>query len=127
MTTGQRFLVTIFIVLAIMFALSLCGYRYWEPKEQASTFDIFKLASAESTPVELPPCMDSATREKIRNIMYEAIDEALKEHIMKMYDVWMKDDRGQPGRAATGVRQGIKAYLGARMGVDKWDPPPCGG
>ena len=57
MTAGVRFALTISIVLAALLGLSLCGYNYWEPKEQASTMDIFSLASAESTPVELPICM----------------------------------------------------------------------
>ena len=120
----NRWILTFFVVIILLLLLALTGRRYWEVVEQVPS-PSFLLESASSEPVELQPCMDSVTREKIRSIMYEAIDEALKDHIMKMYDVWMKDDRGQPGRAATGSRQGIKAYLGARMAVDKWDPPPC--
>jgi len=120
----NRWVLTFVVVLVLLLILAMSGKRYWEVVEMAPS-PMFLLESASSEPVELQPCMDASTREKIRGIMYEGIDEALKEHIMKMYDVWMKDDRGQPGRAATGVRQGIKAYLGARMGVDKWDPPPC--
>src|SRR5262245_38449307 len=104
----NRWMWTFVVVVCILILLGFIGYSCgrWEP-QTAQVEGLFDMASAESTIVELQPCMDPATREKIRNIMYEAIDDALKEHIMKMYDVWMKDDRGQPGRAATGVRQGI--------------------
>jgi hypothetical protein len=84
----------------------------------------FSLASAESTP-EL--CMDEATREQIKTVMLEALDTALKNHIEHMFEVWLKDERGQPGRARTGVNLGIKSYLGARKGAMEWAPPPCSG
>jgi len=126
MTQGHQFLVSISVALAVLFGLSLLGYQYWEPTEQAPS-PLWMMASAESEPAELTLCMDTTTRERVRTIMYEALDEALKDHIMKMYEVWMRDDRGQPGRASTGARQGVKAYLGARQAVDKWEPNPCPG
>ena len=126
-SVGHKIMLTVAVVCAMLFALALFGYRYWQPTEQEGQGLIdFMLASAESQPVELPLCMDAITKERIRVIMYDALDEALKDHIAKMYEVWMKDDRGQPGRAVTGTKQGLKAYLGARVSVDKWDPPPCG-
>ena len=87
----------------------------------------FSLASAESTPVDLPLCMDEATREQIKAVMLEALDAALKTHIEHVFEVWLKDERGQPGRARTGVNLGIKSYLGARKGAMEWAPPPCSG
>ena len=131
MTTGQRFLLTITIVLAAMFGLSLCGYNYWdvEPQKDAGAIS-FMLASAESQPAELSPqpnCMEEQVREQVRAVMLEALDDALKEHIKHVFEVWLKDERGQPGRARTGVSQGIKAYLGARKGALDWAPPVCSG
>jgi hypothetical protein len=126
MTFGQRFLLTIAIVLIAIFGLALCGYNYWEAEEQHdATVVSFMLASAESTPVELSPCMDEVTREQIRSVMLEALDDALKEHVKHVFEIWLKDERGQPERARTGVRQGIRAYLGAKKGALEWAPPLC--
>jgi len=127
MTFGTRFLVSLMIVLAALLGLSLCGYNYWEVEPKRDALSLFDLASAESTPVELAPCMDEQTREQIKAVMLEALDDALKSHIETVFLIWLKDDRGQPGRARTGVQLGIKAYLAARKGVADWAPPPCAG
>src|SRR5262252_7477884 len=123
MTMGQRFLVTIFIVLAALFGLSLCGYNYWEPQPQQQTLGGFMLESAMSEPVELPLCMDEATREQVKSVMLDALDHELQQHIDNVFLIWLRYDRGQPGRARTGVQQGVKAYLSARCGVADWGPP----
>jgi len=122
MTAGQRFLLTLFIVLAMLFALSLCGYNYWEPREQAQMPFMLESASAQTV-----QCTDQATREKIKGIMLDALDEALKKHIITMFEVWMKDDRGQPERARNGTIAGINAYVKAGQGVANWAPPDCPG
>jgi hypothetical protein len=84
----------------------------------------FEMASAESTPVI---CSDPTTRETVRTIMSEALDTALKNHVVHMFEVWMKDDRGQPERARTGVTNGVAAYLRASKSVAAWAPPDCPG
>jgi hypothetical protein len=84
----------------------------------------FEMASAESTPVI---CADPTSRETVRTIMSEALDTALKNHIVHMFEVWMKDDRGQPERARTGVTNGVAAYLRASKSVAAWSPPDCAG
>jgi hypothetical protein len=84
----------------------------------------FEVASAQSTQVF---CTDEVTREKIRSIMLDALDEALKQHIMRTFDVWMRDERGQPERAKTGVINGINAYMKAAKSVIAWAPPDCPG
>jgi len=125
MGVGPRFLLTLVIVLAALFGLALCGYNYWDdaPPKRDSLLN-FYLASAETKP-EL--CLDEKTRELIRGIMLEALDHALKVHIEHMFEVWMRDDRGQPGRARTGVQNGVQAYVDARKGAIEWTPPPCSG
>jgi hypothetical protein len=72
-----------------------------------------------------PACLDEASREKVRAIMLEAIDEALKQHTMHMYEVWMKDPREQPSRAITGMRAGITAYANSRAAALRFNPPAC--
>ena len=75
-----------------------------------------------------PPmaCLDEAvSRDKIRSLMLEAIDEALKDHTKHMFEVWLKDPNHQPERAISGMRQGITAYAGSRAAALRFDPPPC--
>ncbi len=124
MSTGVRFALIIAIVLAALLGLSLCGYNYWEPTEQKPSVLGYMLASAQSRP---EPCMDEQTREKMRGVMLEALDTSLQQHIIRAFEVWMKDDRGQPDRARIGVQNGVQAYLLARKGVLEWMPPPCAG
>jgi hypothetical protein len=84
----------------------------------------FEMAAAQSTPVM---CAEPAAREAVRTIMVDALDTALKQHIVHMFEVWMKDDRGQPERARTGVTNGVAAYLKASKSVSSWSPPDCPG
>lgn len=84
----------------------------------------FEMASAESTPVV---CADPASRETVRTIMADALDAALKQHIIHMFEVWMRDDRGQPERARNGVTNGVVAYLKATKSIVAWAPPDCSG
>jgi hypothetical protein len=117
-------------VVCLLILLAFVGYltgNWNEDEAEKPGYPMFSLASAESTPVELGPCMNEETREQIRTVMLEALDEALKEHVKHVFEVWLKDERGQPERARTGVRQGIRAYLGARKGALDWTPPPCPG
>ena len=73
-----------------------------------------------------PACLDeSVSREKVRALMLEAIDEALKDHTKHMFEVWLKDPNHQPERAITGMRQGLTAYAGSRVAALRFDPPPC--
>lgn len=126
---GNRVAITVVVVLAILFALALYGYLTgaWDEYAAQRSGGFFDLASAESQKVELETCMDEKTREQIRGVMLEALDASLKTHIEHVFEVWLRDDRGQPGRARTGVAQGIKAYLGARKNTLDWAPPVCSG
>lgn len=71
------------------------------------------------------PCMDQASREKVRALMLDAIDDALRDHTKHMYEVWMKDPYSQPSRAITGMRAGIMAYVNSRNAALKFNPPLC--
>jgi len=118
----MRFLLFMSVVLNVILALALIGHDYWEIVPQEGTFPSFRLASAENKP-EL--CMDEQTREQVRSVMLDALDAALKEHITHLYEVWLKDDSGQPLRAKTGTERGVRAYLSARKGALDWSPPAC--
>jgi hypothetical protein len=56
--------------------------------------------------------------EDIKKLMRDALDQALKNQIMHLFEIWMKDDRDQPQRAANGVRQAIQAYQQAIAAID---------
>ena len=60
--------------------------------------------------------VDPETRDKVRAIVLTALDEALKEHVTRMYYVWMRDEASSAGRlrARQGTRIGIQAYARAR-------------
>ena len=77
------------------------------------------LASAESV------CMDTATREQARALMFAGIDQALKDHTMSMFNIWQKDPNRQPMRAEAGMRSAIVAYVGSRNAAQRWNPPLC--
>ena len=68
---------------------------------------------------------DDETRDKIRAIMLDATETALREHVVRLHETWMKDDTHQPARATVGAQRGIRAFLGGRAFVLKWNPPIC--
>jgi hypothetical protein len=124
MTVGQRFLLTLAIVLAILLALAAYGYFTGGWEEDEGNAHIFGLAAAESRP-EL--CMDDETRERVRKLMLEALDNAFREKIEKLYEVWLSDPTDQPRRAAKGADGALRAYFHARNGAMKFNPPECSG
>ena len=68
---------------------------------------------------------DDDLREKVRQILLDGLDDALKTQIETVYAVWMRDNAGQPQRAAVGVRKAIVAYLEGRTSALNWSPPLC--
>lgn len=70
-------------------------------------------------------CMSKEDQDRIRVILLLAVDEALKDQVMHLFEVWMRDFKEQPERAAQGTRNAIYAYLRAREAVAVWNPQPC--
>jgi hypothetical protein len=100
-----------------------------EQPEELMTFTLsseqmrpYTLESAESS---APLCMDKETKEKVRELMLDAIDMALKDHIMHTFEIWMRDESGQPARARKGVQNGVSAYIRSRAAVLAWNPSEC--
>lgn len=112
--------VYVLALLLVGVALFTASYRESERQQQAS----YEMASAESQPAL---CTDAVTKEKVRTILLEALDDALKQQVMHTFEVWMKDDRDQPARARTGVLNAIRAYLGARKGAMQFEIMECPG
>ena len=128
MTVGQRFLLTLAIVLAILLLLAAVGFFTGNWDEDEAARPGYGLASFETrAETAAPLCMDAPTRERIKGIMLDALDAALQEQIQHLFLTWLKDERGQPGRARTGVEQAIRAHQSARKGALEWAPPECSG
>jgi hypothetical protein len=106
-------------ILSVMFAMVLSFAIIRMTEEPGTGYD---LAGAAETPVI---CMDAETEDKIRVIMYEALDNALKDHFERMFKVWMGSEEGQPERARNGVQNGISAWQRARQDAQKWRPFRC--
>ena len=124
MTFAQRFLLTIIIVIVILFALAAIGYFTGNWDEDETARPGYGLASAETRP-EL--CMDADTRERVRRLMFEALDNSLREKIESLFAVWLRDATEQPRRAQTGMNSALRAYIGARDAAAKFNPPKCSG
>jgi len=115
MTVGQRFILIIVIVLIILFAMAAFGYFTggWDR------------ADAQARLVR-PACVtDEGSRERLRSMMFEAIDEGFKTQISHLYLTMIKDVQDQPQRAAVGVNNAISAFTIARIAILGWDPPIC--
>jgi hypothetical protein len=48
----------------------------------------------------------------------QAIDEAYKKHVMLLFDNWVKDIKGQPGRALKGIDTAREAYIRSMTAID---------
>jgi hypothetical protein len=67
-------------------------------------------------------CMDVATRDHIRQLMNEGLDQAFRTHLIELFDVWMKDRHAEPVRARRGMNAGISAYARSRKSAMTWQP-----
>jgi hypothetical protein len=110
----------------VLLLLAWAGYKNWETVEQKQGLLEWTLESASSQPAEVTVCVpDEDTRERIRVIMMDSLDEALHDQVKFLFQVWMKDDRGQPDRARVGARAAIRAHQAARKAALEWMPPIC--
>lgn len=124
MKRADKFLLVLIAVLAVLLGLALYGYLTGRWEDDDNNAHLWGLASAE-TRSEL--CMDDESRERVRRLMYEALDEALKEKIKDLFDVWLRDATGQPARASKGMDNALRAYVAARASAAKFNPPECSG
>ena len=74
-----------------------------------------------------PLCMDTETREDLRLAMRAGIDQAMRRQTQRMFENWMKEPTAvdQPDRAITGMKNAVRAYVGARRVANEWSPPLC--
>jgi hypothetical protein len=104
-TFGQRIALTLVIVLAILFALAFIGWigGGWNEAPAAA--------------VKVP--LDPRHEQKFIELDRGAIEAAYHDQIKRLFEVWMKDDSGQPDRAVKGARQARKAFADSMDAIDE--------
>jgi hypothetical protein len=120
MTVGQRFVLTIAIVLVILLALAAYGYFTggWENDENNA--HVYGLASAQSQPAQAQPVYVVTKFEpRLLELEREAVEEAFKQKITSLWIVWMSDERGQPTRAINGATQARKAFIASMQQLER--------
>jgi hypothetical protein len=68
---------------------------------------------------------DQAQEDKLRSMMHESIDQAFKEHVAHLYDIWMKQQGDTPDQFAHGGHLAVDGWIRAQRGIDKWKPKRC--
>src|SRR5262245_28135676 len=93
LSIGDRIALTFIIAIIILFVLAAFGYfgGRWNEEAQKPGIVEYLLASIDSRAEEVPLCMDESTREQIKTVMMEALDNSLKTHIEHVFEVWLKD------------------------------------
>jgi hypothetical protein len=121
LSLGNRIALTLAIVLIILFALAITGYLTggWDEADAQQALP--------NPPGQTQPgfCIDAITRERVRDILLTGLDEALKDQVKNLMAVWLRDERGQPGRASVGLHNAAIAYDHAREAALVWAPPLC--
>lgn len=66
---------------------------------------------AHSEPQRYPPLEHSKYDQRLDALDKDAIEDAYRDVITRLFSTWMKDSTGQPQRALNGARQARKAYI----------------
>jgi hypothetical protein len=70
--------------------------------------------SATARSEEPPRGSDTA----VRAVIQSALDHALHDQVKHLFSIWMKDDKGQPQRAAAGIKRAVAAYRHAIRAIE---------
>lgn len=96
--------------IAVLLALALGGPLAWQLTDKLT---------AESSQA----CINIETRDHIRELMIEGLDQAFRAHVGSLFDVWMRDGGPEPVRAQRGLKNGVSAYTRSRASAIRWQPP----
>lgn len=118
--------------LTVVFTLTLL-YFLEEPEVVESAF---MLSAETSTPFTFPnegkpvqakfDCVNPTERERVRQLVFDGIDQGLKESMAHLFDIWQRDpDNQQPKRAQVGTTNAVNAHNRARKLAFSWNPPEC--
>lgn len=77
-------------------------------------------ASAQKAPPVYVPLFGRGSDAEVKKMIQEALDRALQDQVASLFSVWMKsgEAKGQPERAARGIRKAVAAYRHAIRSVD---------
>jgi hypothetical protein len=68
---------------------------------------------------------DQQQEDRMRAIMSDSLDQAFKQHIVHLFDIWVKDQAEEPIHAVNGAQLGISAYVRSQRSLQKWKPQRC--
>jgi hypothetical protein len=87
----------------------------------------YEIAAESSRLVTLdePENPSSKFDERILLLDRLAIEEAYKNQVLHLFEVWLKDETGQPRRAINGVRKARRAFVGAMEAIEKREKVPA--
>jgi hypothetical protein len=110
MSLGQRAMLTVAICIIILLALALFGYLSggWDE------------AGAQGAPVA-----PSKYDDRIGELETQAIEEAFKQHIMKLYSIWVTDNYQPkfPPKAIVGARNARDAFIRSMDAIERREFP----
>jgi hypothetical protein len=103
---GERIVATFIIVVVVLLLLALIGWISggWEDVGAA--------------PIDEPP-IDPKYEEALLKLDRTAIEEAYRDQIQHLFQIWMKDDKGQPARALVGAKQARRAFIATIEGLER--------
>jgi hypothetical protein len=99
LSLGKRIVVTLIIVVVIILILLVV--------------DMF------ARPVESQPVAISKYDGRIIALEKEALDEAYRNRVRHLFEVWTRDDQGQPARALLGIQHARRAYILAMIALER--------
>jgi len=76
------------------------------------------MVTASKSGRRLETALADTPEERLRIVLNQALDEALRLYVVNQFSVWMKDPTGQPDRARVGVDKAITAWQAARRAID---------
>jgi hypothetical protein len=83
------------------------------------------LYAQSAAPPSVPVCVTDEDRVHIRAQVLAAVDDAFKDNVKHLFNVWLKDPQIQPDRASAGLQSSIVAYQRARADALRWTPASC--
>lgn len=124
MNAGRQYLwAFVALVIAIVLAYILISLARDNPGQTA--FGEVQQVQRAQGPTPPPPCIEPSVEETIRRLALLGLENAMADRTEKLFEVWMRDDAGQPGRAQVGINQAINAFVRARDLMLGWNPVPC--
>jgi hypothetical protein len=98
----------------------------WKVAATGSLTIALVLVTLNAAQPPLPYCVaDQQQEDHIHQMMSESLDQAFREHINHLWDIWVKDQAEEPTRAVNGARIGINAYVRAQRNLKSWKAPRC--